>query len=1401
MRLGVAVVLALVASLLASLLVANAAHAQSVDVPGPPRNVIATAGTGKVQLTWDAPSTTGGADLTGYEYRRKEDDGSWGAWASVEATATEFLSTLTSLDNATTLTDYDVNGDTEYAYEVRALNSAGEGPGAGSGAVTTGAPITLRIEVPEVHEDDGEFSVSLVAEMPYEGPNELTYDRPFEVIVTTDSGTAVVGHDYLVDGDPGQTSEGTGFIWFFPRDFQRDSGLWVARKTEEITAIDNDDAEADKMFTVNIEKSDPDFPAFVKVPGDSSSAAVTILNDDEPDITLTLMLNGDETNSLTTGEADGDVTVGLLAKTAGEVRPVEDFEVSFGSIEGTATSGQDYNAPDLVFSFEAAEFTLENGRFVYTVEREIEIVDDNQVERTQYITVTFDTNDKPAHVAKPSGLNFMDAFAININDNDNATLRITQYPTQVEEGDDIEVTLELDPPAGGVFTVDVELTGSIGNNAVSDRARRAQFAAGEAQQTVKWETEEDGTVEDDETFTIEFTAIDSALMSAVTVDNSPAPMLTITDDDHAPKILATELVVRLGVTEVGRLGVRDPDTDRFDDGEKHHWELTDSDDQALFTLADNGLLALKSAATSVDEAGADGEYRLTVKVIDPGGNTDTADITVKLQSMTEPSVPGWLRWERTADIGADRTYSVMLMWDEPADGGNDPVLHYQYRAGAGQWQTVAGGAAVREYMLPELECGERYIYSLRAVNGTGAGPSRTRNVTVLCGAPGAPQDLTAERISESYVRLSWERPDLGSGSDIEIVGYRFEISPNGDDWNNFRDGDLNLGDLSFILNSADEAHQMQTLGMSELGEHRFVLSDPTPSLLVCLGPDASLGGLPLAHIPSQDRDNDARWYRVSALYGLTGSERGFHSPPSESVKVVSVSEEEESALPAMAAPDTGPLSADSSEEPDQPDTAPDTGPLSADSSEEPDQPDTAPDTGPLSGFSLVETSESPGVADKEVTALHHDATVTLSDLSSNYAIRVDTSTNDDIARVELDLGGAKNADATERYAPYSLYGDNGPGDLAGENLPAGDYTLTAVAYDKHGDVLGSLSMSFTVLGLAVHDPDNSADHIASDQADTAPDTGPLNADSSEEPDQPDTAPDTGPLNADSSEEPDQPDTAPDTGPLSGFSLVETSESPGVADKEVTALHHDATVTLSDLSSNYAIRVDTSTNDDIARVELDLGGAKNADATERYAPYSLYGDNGPGDLAGENLPAGDYTLTAVAYDKHGDVLGTLSVSFTVLGLDALDPDNSAPDTGPLNADTSEEPEEPDTAPDTGPLNADTSDDTAEEPDQADTAPPARPGDLQGHNTAQGIALSWSAPTGPPASRYVIYRAELHDGRLDGRPLNIIATIDATSTPAHYTDTDITAGTQYRYRIAAINDAGEGKKSVRLDIQRQ
>ena len=340
--------------------------------------------------------------------------------------------------------------------------------------------------------------------------------------------------------------------------------------------------------------------------------------------------------------------------------------------------------------------------------------------------------------------------------------------------------------------------------------------------------------------------------------------------------------------------------------------------------------------------------------------------------------------------------------------------------------------------------------------------------------------------------------------------------------------------------------------------------------------------------------------------------------------------------------------------------------------------------GPLTGFTLVDASDQTTLA-----SLTGGASVELADPDGgSYAVRADVDANANIGSVRLALSGAKSVSRTENVAPYSLYGDGGADDLNGQTLPAGSYTLTATAYANSnlgGDELGTLEMSFTVTQANRVPEFGSATYNFSVAEDAATGTavGTVSATDADSDDSLTYTIESGNgdgkfaissagaiTTAGALDHATTPSYAltvqADDGngatatttvnvsvtdvmdPFDGFTLLDASDQSVLA-----TLTEGATVGLDDPDEgSYALRAHVSAGSEgaaVGSVQLELDGPKTVSRTLDQAPYSLYGHDGSGDLSGEVLPAGSYTLTATAYsesDLGGDELASLSVSFTV-----------------------------------------------------------------------------------------------------------------------------------------------------------
>ena len=118
-------------------LTSQATAAVSATTPGTPRSLAADpAGTGELSVSWQAPESNGGAEVTGYTVQWKLDSGSWDTLANVsQATTTGASHTITRLQL-----------DVEYNVRVMATNSAGDGPAAGQVTATPTAQTSQQRE-------------------------------------------------------------------------------------------------------------------------------------------------------------------------------------------------------------------------------------------------------------------------------------------------------------------------------------------------------------------------------------------------------------------------------------------------------------------------------------------------------------------------------------------------------------------------------------------------------------------------------------------------------------------------------------------------------------------------------------------------------------------------------------------------------------------------------------------------------------------------------------------------------------------------------------------------------------------------------------------------------------------------------------------------------------------------------------------------------------------------------------------------------------------------------------------------------------------------------------------------------------------------------------------------------
>ena len=151
--------------------------------PGAPAVFTATAGNGKVDLSWGAPVSDGGASITKYRYR-------YSTGATVAASATwadvpDGSDSGSSAADERSVTVSSLTNTTQYAFEVLAVNSVGEGAAAGPATATpTTTPITRT-------------TTMLLAD--FEGDAQVLPTRPltggYQLFITFNGITETTGFD------------------------------------------------------------------------------------------------------------------------------------------------------------------------------------------------------------------------------------------------------------------------------------------------------------------------------------------------------------------------------------------------------------------------------------------------------------------------------------------------------------------------------------------------------------------------------------------------------------------------------------------------------------------------------------------------------------------------------------------------------------------------------------------------------------------------------------------------------------------------------------------------------------------------------------------------------------------------------------------------------------------------------------------------------------------------------------------------------------------------------------------------------------------------------------------------------------------------------------------------------
>ena len=209
---------------------------------------------------------------------------------------------------------------------------------------------------------------------------------------------------------------------------------------------------------------------------------------------------------------------------------------------------------------------------------------------------------------------------------------IAAMATPVAEGAAAAYTLTRTGATDEALTVAVSVseTGSVLDG---EPPASATFAAGSAEAVLSVATEDDETVEDASTVTAALSPGEGYEVDG----RSGAAEAAVEDDDAAPVVgTVSPLVVAENATAVATLSATDEDTAAADVS----WSIPEGEaggaDAAQFALTGDGVLSFGAAKDfeAPDDADADGEYEVTVRVTD-GANPVDAALVVRLEDADD----------------------------------------------------------------------------------------------------------------------------------------------------------------------------------------------------------------------------------------------------------------------------------------------------------------------------------------------------------------------------------------------------------------------------------------------------------------------------------------------------------------------------------------------------------------------------------------------------------------------------------------------------------------------------------------------------------------------------------------------------------------------------------------------
>ncbi len=256
------------------------------------------------------------------------------------------------------------------------------------------------------------------------------------------------------------------------------------------------------------------------------------------------------------------------------------------------------------------------------------------------------------------------------------------------------------------------------------------------------------------------------------------------------------------------------------------------------------------------------------------------------QARTHSDVP---EAPRNLSAQAEGPRRIGLRWREPGHDGGEEIEGYRIEVSTnnGETWTVADEIeAATSYTHGGLEPVTKYRYRIFAMNEVGPSPaSAVAEATTTAEVPGEPLNLKAEAIGTSQVNLRWFTPDHDGGA--PITGYRIETSlDKGNSWQLVTaNSGTNLTSHEHTDLTAATTYRYRVAAINEAGQGRWSLEaeartaaiapDPPEDLTASAGSDDRIdlawqppeytGGAPVTSYIVETSMDEREWEVLAEL--------------------------------------------------------------------------------------------------------------------------------------------------------------------------------------------------------------------------------------------------------------------------------------------------------------------------------------------------------------------------------------------------------------------------------------------------------------------------------------------------------------------------------------------------------